>query len=172
MGRCRRRLIPYQAIPTAFQNLVKKGIPVLVGGESAAGIPVGKKLASRSVRPDAAGVPVDLGRRHRRQDGKADVLYVNLTDSPLTANNTKVAIGELAKKCSGCKSTSVNTTTASAQTNLASLINAKLAGNPDIDYLVVPQDAPPFLPSAHPASRTPAAPARSRSSRPAERRWG
>ena len=76
------------------------------------------------------------------------MLYVNLTDSPLTANNTKVAIDELAKNCSGCKSTSVNTTTASAQTNLASLINAKLAANPDIDYLVVPQDAPPFLPSA------------------------
>ena len=141
--------IPYQAIPTAFQNLVKKGIPVLVGGESAAGIPVGKKLGvfdPSGLTQQAFRLTSDAAIAD--SNGKADVLYVNLTDSPLTANNTKVAIGELAKNCSGCKSTSVNTTTASAQTNLASLINAKLAGNPDIDYLVVPQDAPPFLPSA------------------------
>lgn len=141
--------IPYQAIPTAFQNVVKKGIPVLVGGQSAAGIPVGKNLGvfdPSALAQQAFRLASDAAIAD--SNGKAHVLYVNLTDSPLTAKNTQVATDELAKHCSGCSSKTVNTTSAAAGTNLASLVNAKLAANPDINYVVVPQDAPPFLPSA------------------------
>jgi ribose transport system substrate-binding protein len=141
--------VDYSAAPSAFQNLVSKGIPVLVGGEPVSGgatpgenlgffDPSGLTQQAFKLMSDAAIAD---------SNGSANVLVVRLTDSSVTTKNNEVGIDELKKYCTKCKITTVDTLTASMN-KLGSTIGAKLAANPDTNYLLLPQDA--FLQAALP----------------------
>lgn len=141
--------VDYASVPSAFQSVVAKGIPVLVGGEApSAGVtpsrdlgffdPSGLTHTAFKLMSDA--VIAD-------SNGKADALVVRLTDSSDTKGNSDAGVAELRQYCSGCKVTTLDSLTG-GMNKLGSAISAKLAADPDIDYLILPQDA--FLPAALP----------------------
>ena len=134
--------VDYASAPSAFQSIVAKGIPVLVGGESPTGgatpgpklgffDPSGLTHTAFKLMSDA--VIAD-------SNGKANVLVVRLTDSSVTVGNSNIGIDELKQHCPSCTVNTVDSTTA-AMNKLGSAISAKLAANPDTNYLVLPQDA-------------------------------
>jgi ribose transport system substrate-binding protein len=141
--------VDYASAPSAFQSLVSKGIPVLVGGEPVSGgATPGKNLGFF----DPSGLTQQAFRLMSDaaiadSNGKANVLVVRLTDSSVTIKNNDVGIDELKQHCPKCKVTTVDTLTAD-MSKLGSAISAKLAANPDTDYLFLPQDA--FLQAAMP----------------------
>ena len=134
--------VDYAAAPSAFQSIVAKGIPVLVGGEApSGGATPGPKLGffdpsgltQQAFKLMSDAVIAD-------SNGKANALVVRLADSNLTIKNSNVGVDELTSHCPGCTVTTVDATTA-GMNKLGSAISAKLAANPDINYLVLPQDA-------------------------------
>ncbi|MGI5232208.1 sugar ABC transporter substrate-binding protein [Actinoallomurus sp. CA-142502] len=141
--------VDYASAPSAFQSLVGKGIPVLVGGVPVTG---GAKPGKNLGFFDPSGLTQQAFRLMSDaaiadSDGKAKALVVKLTDSSVTTKNNEVGIEELKQHCPKCEVTTVDTLTAD-MSRLGSAISAKLAANPDIDYLILPQDA--FLQAALP----------------------
>lgn len=134
--------VDYASAPSAFQGIVAKGIPVLVGGEAPpAGVtptkdlgffdPSGLTHTAFKLMSDAAIAD---------SNGTANVLVVRLTDSSDTSGNSDAGIAELKQHCAKCTVTTVDSLT-SDMSKLGSAISAKLAANPDIRYLILPQDA-------------------------------
>lgn len=134
--------VDYASAPSAFQNIVTKGIPVLVGGEApSGGATPGPKLGffdPSGLTQQAFTLMSDAVIADSSGNGNA--LVVRLTDSSVTVNNSNVGIAELKQHCPGCAVTTVDATTA-GMNKLGSAIGAKLAANPDIKYLILPQDA-------------------------------
>jgi ribose transport system substrate-binding protein len=134
--------VDYAAAPSAFQSIVAKGIPVLVGGEApSAGVTPSKDLGffdPSGLTHTAFKLMSDAAIAD--SNGTANVLVVRLTDSSDTSGNSDAGIAELKEHCPKCTVTTVDTLTAD-MSKLGSAISAKLAANPDIRYLILPQDA-------------------------------
>jgi ribose transport system substrate-binding protein len=141
--------VDYASAPSAFQSLASKGIPVLVGGEPVSGgATPGKNLGffdPSGLTQQAFKLMSDAAIAD--SNGKANALVVRLTDSSVTIKNNQVGIDELKRYCPKCTVATVDTLTAD-MSKLGSAISAKLAANPDTDYLFLPQDA--FLQAALP----------------------
>ena len=134
--------IDYQLVPTAFDNLVSKNIPVLIAGESPSGgkqntpqlafydttksISVLQKLAADKIILDS--------------NGAAKVLFIGVTDSPSTK-----AAGDYAKKyfadnCPKCEVNSIEYNTASLN-KVPSQVSSALISHPDTTYVFPSLDA-------------------------------
>jgi ribose transport system substrate-binding protein len=141
--------VDYASAPSAFQSLASKGIPVLVGGEPVSGgATPGKNLGffdPSALTQQAFKLMTDAAIAD--SGGTANALVVRLTDSSVTIKNSQVGIDELKQYCPKCTVTTVDTLTAD-MSKLGSAIGAKLAANPDTNYLFLPQDA--FLQAALP----------------------
>jgi len=134
--------IDYQLVPTAFDNLVSKNIPVLIAGEKPSG---GKTDSSKLAFYDtsdsinvvqglaADAIIVDSG-------GKANVLFIGVTDSPQTKGAATYAKQYFADKCSGCKFTEIDYNTASLNM-VPSQVSSALIANPDTTYVFPSLDA-------------------------------
>jgi ribose transport system substrate-binding protein len=134
--------VDYSSAPSAYQSVIAKGIPVLVGGEAApSGVTAGKDLGffnPAGLTHTAFKLMSDAAIAD--SDGTANVLVVRLADSSDTIGNSDAGIAELQAHCPACTVTTLDTTTAN-MSKLGSAVSAKLSANPDINYLILPQDA-------------------------------
>lgn len=134
--------VDYNSEPSAYQSVIAKGIPVLVGGEAApSGVSAGKDLGffdPAGLTHTAFNLMSDAAIAD--SNGTANVLDVRLTDSSDTIGNSNAGIAELQAHCPKCTVTTLDTLTANIS-RLGSAISAKLSANPDINYLILPQDA-------------------------------
>jgi ribose transport system substrate-binding protein len=131
--------IPFGFAQQGFLALESHHIPVLLGDEpavGAAGKPVAGNdqlafLETNQVR--AMALSADWIIAH--STGKADVLVIKITDSPLTVQAiTQGALGEFAARCPGCTVHTVAETTANLST-LPSLVSSALLKDPNIGYV-------------------------------------
>jgi ABC-type sugar transport system substrate-binding protein len=134
--------VDYKLVPTAFDNLVAKHIPVLVAGEAndsgkdaspafafddtTPTIELLQKLAAESVIADSKGA--------------AKILYVGVTDSPQTLAGAAYAKKYVKDNCPACTFTEVDYNTASLN-KLPSQVSAALISHPDTTHVVVELDA-------------------------------
>lgn len=134
--------VDYNSAPSAYQSITAKGIPVLVGGEAPpSGVSASKDLGffnPAGLTHTAFELMSDAAIAD--SNGTANVLVVRLTDSSDTLGNSNAGIAELQAHCPKCTVTTLDTLTAN-MSQLGSAISAKLSANPDIDYLILPQDA-------------------------------
>lgn len=145
--------IDYQMVPTSFQALAAKRIPVLVGAEPApAGVATGPYLQflSSAAQTDLfSTLMADLTIAD--SGGKAKVTVIKLADSASTLEASNREIAEFAKYCPGCSVNSVSMQTASIS-QMPSALSAALVAHPDTNYVTVPTDA--YLPPAMGAIRS------------------
>lgn len=134
--------IDYQMVPTSFQALVAKKIPVLVG---AASPPLGVtpspylRFLSSSAQTDLfSTLMADL--TIVRSGGKAHVIVIKLTDSEETLDASNKEIAEFRTYCPGCTVNAISTQTATFS-KLQSTLSAALVAHPGTDYVTVPTDA-------------------------------
>ncbi len=137
--------IEYNMVPTAFQSLEAKNVPILVAGEP---VPSGVTPSANLQFLDAnkqADLFQELNGYLTIADskGKANVLVVKLADSPETIHAYNLEIDVFKKYCPGCKVSSVSMQTATVS-QLPSAVSAALVSNPGTNYVNVPSDA--FLP--------------------------
>lgn len=134
--------VDYQLVPTAFDNLVAKNIPVLIAGEQPSGgktdspqlafydtsetINMLQKLASDAIIVDS--------------DGKAKVLFIGVTDSPQTKGAATFVKQYFADKCPACEFTQIDYNTASLN-KVPSQVSSALIANPDTTYVFPSLDA-------------------------------
>jgi len=141
--------VDYNVVPSAFQSLATKGIPVLAAGVTQPdGVSPSKTLGffdTSALTQTAYRLLADAAIAD--SNGEAKVLQLELADSPTTKSNAAATTAEFKKYCPDCTVTTVSMTTADAA-NLGSLISAKLSASPDTKYLLLPQDA--FLQAALP----------------------
>ncbi|WP_017934543.1 sugar ABC transporter substrate-binding protein [Nocardioides sp. Iso805N] len=134
--------VDYNMVPAAFQDLASKGIPTLVGGQAApSGVSASKTLGFFDASPltqQAYKLMADAAIAD--SNGNAQVLEVSLTDSSTTKANTEATDAEFKQYCPACEVTTTETTTA-AIAQLGSALAAKLSANPNIKYVIIPQDA-------------------------------
>jgi len=134
--------VDYNSEPSAYQSVIAKGIPVLVGGEAPpSGVSASKDLGffnPAGLTHTAFDLMSDAAIAD--SNGAANVLVVRLTDSSDTVGNSDAGIAELQAHCPQCTVTTLDTLTANVS-QLGSAISAKLAANPAINYLILPQDA-------------------------------
>ena len=133
--------IAYQLVPNAFDALIAKGIPVLIGGEAPGGGKTNSaKLAFYDDTP-TQGVTQRLLAEHviTASNGKAKVLYLGITDSPQLIAAEAVAKKYFSDNCAACTFTAVDYGTTS-MSKLSSQIGAALASHPDTTDLVLELD--------------------------------
>lgn len=134
--------VDYNSEPSAYQSVIAKGIPVLVGGEAPpSGVAASKDLGffnPAGLTHTAFKLMSDAAIAD--SNGTANVLVVRLTDSSDTIENSNAGITELRAHCPKCTVTTLDTMTAN-MSKLGSAISAKLSANPGINYLILPQDA-------------------------------
>lgn len=144
--------VDYAMVPTSFQALAAKNIPVLVASETPPpGVTSSKYLQflDGSAQTNlfstlmADVTIVDSG-------GKANVLVIKLTDSESTTLASNLEVAEFKKYCPGCTVHSISMQTATIQ-QMPAALSAALVANPGVDYVTVPVDA--YLPPAEGAIR-------------------
>jgi len=145
--------IDYAMLPTAFDALTAKGIPVLVGGEAPSGGKTnGKDLAffdpsgrvnAMYETTSAAGI-VNGG-------AKPNGIWATLKDSSLTTNASAAGVAKWKELCPDCPLATVDFTTPNAD-KLPSAIAAALVTNPDVTVIMVPVDS--FVPPVMQAIKT------------------
>jgi ribose transport system substrate-binding protein len=139
--------IDYEMVPTAFQALAAKNIPVVVGNEAA---PPGVK-PSKDLQFMDGSAQTNLFSQLMAyltiadSKGKANVIVIKLTDSASTTKAGNIEIALLKKLCPGCTVNSISMQTA-AIAQMPSALSAALVANPSTDYVTVPTDA--YLPPA------------------------
>ena len=134
--------IDYASMPTSFNSLIAHHIPVLVAGEA----PDGGKTSSPQLaffntqttlnlkqKLDMDAVIADSG-------GKANILYLGVTDSPQTLAAAAYGSSYLKANCPGCTLTEVNYNTASIA-KVPSQVSAGLIAHPTTTYVVDELDA-------------------------------
>lgn len=145
--------IDYAMLPTAFDALTAKGIPVLIAGEA----PSGGKTASKDLAffdpsghvkkmyetTSAAGI-VNGG-------DKPNGLWLKLEDSSLTKDASDAGVAAWKALCSDCALATVDFTTANVD-KLPSAVSAALVSNPDVNVVMVPVDS--FVPPVTQALKT------------------
>ncbi|MFC4049950.1 sugar ABC transporter substrate-binding protein [Actinomadura syzygii] len=131
--------IPYQMVPTAFERVKAKGIPLLIAGANApAGTAQTPKFAFGNA--DSQGFPLMSGLTDAviaDSDGKANLLFLEVTDSESTTSAGEHALAQLKQNCAGCTVT-VKKINLSQMKNVGSLVSSALLTDPKIKY-VVPQ---------------------------------
>ena len=134
--------VDYAAMPTSFNNVVAHHIPVLIAGEEPDG---GKtstpQLAFYATRAaDDEMQRLDVESAIVGSSGKANILYIGVTDSPETEQEAAYSKSFTAQHCSGCTFTEIDYATASIN-KLSSAVSAALLSNPDTTEVVCEVDA-------------------------------
>jgi ribose transport system substrate-binding protein len=135
--------IDYASMPTAFNSLVAHHIPVLVAGEAADG---GKTASTPQLAFDSTISTLDLLQELvmdaviADSNGKANILYLGVTDSPTTLDGANYGKAYLTAHCSGCTLTEITYNTASIN-KVPSQVSAALISHPDTTYVVDELDA-------------------------------
>jgi ABC-type sugar transport system substrate-binding protein len=134
--------IDYASMPTSFNSLVAHHIPVLVAGEA----PDGGKTSSPQLAFFNAIGTLDLAEKLAMDaviadsNGKANILYLGVTDSPQTLDAATYGKQYLTAHCSGCQINEITYNTASI-TKVPSQVSAALISHPDTTYVVDELDA-------------------------------
>lgn len=131
----------YQLVPAAIDGLVAKGVPVLVAGAAA---PEGKSNSPELAFDDtteAQNLAQELTADAviADSDGKANVLYLGVTDSPALKGTADHTVDFFAKRCPTCSVTRLDYNTASID-KVASQVSAALIKAPKTDYIVAELD--------------------------------
>jgi ribose transport system substrate-binding protein len=134
--------IDYQLVPTAFDNLVAKNIPVLIAGEKPSG---GKTPSPKLAFYDTSAsinVLQQLGADVTIADsnGSAKVLFIGVTDSPSTKAAATFAKQYYADNCPKCTFTEIDYNTASLN-KVPSQVSSALISHPDTKYVFPALDA-------------------------------
>lgn len=134
--------IDYQLVPTSFDKLVAKKIPVLIAGEQPSG---GKTDSSKLAFYDTSN-SVNLLQKLSADaviadsDGKAKVLFIGVTDSPQTKGAATYSKQYFADNCPDCTFTEIDYNTASLN-KVPSQVSSALIANPDTTYVMPSLDA-------------------------------
>lgn len=145
--------VDYKSVPTAFDALASKGIPVLLAGATNNS---GKEQSTEFAFADTADIAKRAARTQLEKaiadsDGKGRLLWVGIEDSAQLKAITSYAKSFVEKECSGCTWEQVTTTSASLN-KLPSQVGATLTANPDVDQVVVQID--PAVPGVIQAIKT------------------
>lgn len=126
--------IPTELASTAFQSAAKAGIPVVNTMTAPAG--PGDPTDVAYLTPDYIGLQsLSASSVIADSDAKANVLYVQITDTPATILwAEKGALATYEQACPDCEVTVVKANTGQFD-KLPSLITSELTKNPDIDYV-------------------------------------
>lgn len=125
--------IPPALAQQSFDKLASAGIPVVLGN-----IPVPAHAPANvvSVGPDTTlAVRLAADAIIAKSGGKAKVVAVEDTDSPVTVAWYENGVKEFADHCPGCQVTTVRTKTADMQ-SLPSKVSAAILSHPGTDYLL------------------------------------
>lgn len=134
--------IDYQLVPTAFDNLVSKNIPVLIAGEK----PSGGKTSSPKLAFYDTSASIDILQRLGANEiiadsgGTAKVLFVGVTDSPQTKGAAIFAKKYFAEHCPKCTFTEIDYNTASLN-KVPSQVSSALISHPKTNYVFPALDA-------------------------------
>ena len=125
--------VDYASMPTSFNTVVAHHIPVLVGGELPDG---GKTKSTAKLGFYPTRLSDDTLQRLEMESiitgskGKANILYIGVTDSPETKHENAYAESFAKSHCSGCTWTQITYNTA-AISKLPSAVSAALLSNPN-----------------------------------------
>lgn len=134
--------IDYSEAPTAYDALISKNIPIVIGGEP----PTGGKSNSKQIAfydasdasKIAAGVALDSVIAD--SNGKAHILFMGISDTKSTTTEANGAKDYIAKACPTCSFKLVMYNTSSLS-KVPSLASSALISNPDTNYVVVQVDS-------------------------------
>lgn len=134
--------IDYALIPAAFDDLAAHNVKVLVAGEAPSGgrqssaqlafyditdsVELVEKLAMQSIMVDSGG--------------KAEILFVGITNSSLTRNAAAYATSFITQECPGCTLHEVHYATAQID-KLPAQVSAALLQYPNTNYVAVELDS-------------------------------
>lgn len=133
--------VDYKSVPTAFDSLASKGIPVLLAGATNNS---GKKQSAEFAFADTGDIARQAARIQlesviTESDGKAHVLWAGIDDSAQLKAITGYAKSFVADNCPSCTWDQITTTSASLN-KLASQVGATLTAKPNTDYVVAQID--------------------------------
>ncbi len=134
--------IDYALVPTAFDNLVSKHIPVLIAGEA----PSGGKTDSPQLAFDDTSPSINSLQRLNNEavivdsNGKAKILFIGVTDSPQTLGAAAYSKKFFKDNCPGCTFTEIDYNTASLN-RVPSQVSSALISHPDTNYVISELDA-------------------------------
>jgi ribose transport system substrate-binding protein len=139
--------VDYAMLPTAFDAVVAKGIPVLVGGVAPSG---GKqsdaKLSFYDPTARTKAIFSTISQAAVADQGAStNVLWVRLLDSSTTTASSDEGIATFKTACPTCKVATVDMTTPNLG-KVGSAVSAALVSHPDTNALIVPIDT--FVPAA------------------------
>ena len=145
--------IDYAMLPTAFDALTAKNIPVLIGGEAPSG---GKTNSAQLAFFDPSGqvnkmYEVTSAAGIVNGGDKPNGLWLQLKDSSLTTNASAAGVAAWKALCPDCPVATVDYTTPNAD-KLPSAVSAALVSNPDVNVIMVPVDS--FVPPVSQAVKT------------------
>ena len=134
--------IDYQAAAAAFDDVVAKGIPVLVGGVAAPeGTKSTDKLAFYDNTPRSRLLFEALSEAAIGLHGEdTDVLWLRLLDSTTTTGASDAGIERFEETCPDCGIATADFTTPNID-KMPSSVSAALVGNPDTNTVIVPTDS-------------------------------
>ena len=134
--------IDYAAVPTSFDALEKANVPVLIAGAVRP-----KGVSDTALRTFYDDSPTTILMNQAVAAGaliaggdKPNGLAIVLTDSDNTRAATEQLVVTWKKLCPGCPSASIEFSTANLD-KLSSSVSAALVSNPDINVVMVPNDA-------------------------------
>lgn len=133
--------VDYKSVPTAFDSLTSKGIPVLLAGATNNS---GKKQSTDFAFADTGDIAQQAARIQlesviTESKGEAHVLWTGIDDSAQLKAITAYAKSFVADNCPSCTWDQITTTSASLS-KLASQVGATLTAKPDTDYVVAQID--------------------------------
>lgn len=133
--------VDYKSVPTAFDDLEAKGIPVLLAGATNnSGKPQSTKFAFADGNDINQGLAkLQLEQAITSSQGKAHVLYVGFDDSAQLSAVSSYSQSFVKENCEQCTFDVLHTNSANL-TKLASLAGAGLTSHPNTDYVVVQID--------------------------------
>jgi ABC-type sugar transport system substrate-binding protein len=134
--------IDYKLIPNAFNNLVSHHIPVLITGEAPdSGKPSNAQMAFYDVTDvTEIGERLSMESVITDSNGKAEILFVGVLDSPYTKAVAAYAKSFVASHCPGCSFTEIDYNTAQIN-EVPSQVSAALIAHPNTNYVVDELDA-------------------------------
>lgn len=133
--------VDYKSIPTAFDSLVSKGIPVLLAGAINNS---GKAQTAKFAFADTTDILKRLARTQLEvaitaSKGKANLMWVAFDDSAQLSSITDYTESFVKKNCLKCSFNTIRTNSAGLP-KLNSQTGAALAAHPDTDYVLVQVD--------------------------------
>ena len=145
--------IDYAMLPTAFDALTAKGIPVLVGGEAPSG---GKTSSAQLAFFDPSGRVKKMYETTSAAGivnggDKPNGLWLKLQDSSLTKDASDAGVAAWKVLCADCALATLDYTTANAD-KLPSAVSAALVSNPNVNVIMVPVDS--YVPAVSQALKT------------------